>query len=111
MEEVVEEAISNCAADCLEGLRIWAVILEWSKTTQNSTKTEQYFKQMLSFPYISLQTAYEQYTQWHDSINIPVRTYKIQIVDIIPMLFISRLIPMLLPSTRKLWRSMNYVMC
>ena len=73
MEEVAEEAIASCAADCLEGLRIWAVILEWSKTTQDPIKTEQYFKQMLSFPYPSLQVAYEQYTQWHDSIHTPVR--------------------------------------
>ena len=89
MEEVVEEAIMSCAADCSEGLRVWAVILEWSKTTQDATKTELYFKKMLSFPYVSLQAAYEQYTQWHDSINTPVRVSSFY-NRILSLLFINR---------------------
>lgn len=77
MEEVAEEAIQGCAADCSEGLRIWAIILEWSKTTQEVAKTESYFKRMLSFPYASMQAAYDQYTQWHEAENTPVRSVMI----------------------------------
>ena len=72
MEALSEEAIQSCAADCLEGLRVWAVILEWSKTTRDITKTESYFVRMLSYPYESLQVAYEQYTHWHELLHTPV---------------------------------------
>ena len=72
MEALSEEAIQSCAADCLEGLRVWAVILEWSKTTRDITKTESYFVRMLSYPYESLQVAYEQYTHWHEQLHTPV---------------------------------------
>ena len=72
MPTVVEEAIKSCTADCIEGLRVWAIILEWSKTTQEQQTTESYFLRMLSNPYESLQAAYDQYRGWHESMGTEV---------------------------------------
>ena len=72
MSTTVEEALKSCTADCIEGLRLWVIVLEWSKTTQEQQITESYFLRMLSNPYESIQAAYDQYKEWHESIGVEV---------------------------------------
>ena len=72
MNSLIELAISSCAADCIEGLRIWAVILDWSKEHNPPNQTESLFCRMLGFPYQSLDGAMEQYKQWHEEQGTPV---------------------------------------
>lgn len=78
MSSVCEEALHNCISDCVEGLRIWAVVLQWSCDNQTPDKTESLYLRMLSHPYQSLEGAFDQYRLWHESIETPMEESVLQ---------------------------------
>lgn len=72
MSTVCDEALASCISDCVEGLRVWAIVLQWSNDNQTPEETEKLYNRMLSHPYQSLEGALQQYQLWHESLGTPL---------------------------------------
>ena len=72
MLSVCEEALTNCISDCIEGLRVWAIVLQWYCDHEKPEETEKMFSRMLSHPYQGIEEAYQQYVNWHESQDLPL---------------------------------------
>ena len=67
MQTLTEEAISACEYDCIDGPRVWNIILEWSKSICQQSETEGFYRRMLSNPYQSSSDCLEDYKKWHEA--------------------------------------------
>lgn len=67
MQTLIEEAISACEYDCIDGPRVWNIILEWSKSICQQSETEGFYRRMLSNPYQSSSDCLEDYKKWHEA--------------------------------------------
>ena len=72
MPSLLEEAVSAFEYDCIDGPRLWDILLEWSKSANPAEQTEKLYSGMLGNCYETSAKCLESYKQWHEEIDLPL---------------------------------------
>lgn len=70
MSTLSEEAISAFEYDCIDGPRLWSLILEWSKSVNPPEQTEKFYARMLGNCYQTSAECLESYKEWHQGVAL-----------------------------------------
>ena len=72
MPTLLEEAISAFEYDCIDGPRLWSLLLEWSKSVNPPEQTEKLYARMLGNCYQTSAECLESYKEWHQGISLEI---------------------------------------
>ena len=70
MPILLEEAINAFEYDCIDGPRLWSLLLEWSKSVNPPEQTEKLYARMLGNCYQASAECLESYKEWHQGISL-----------------------------------------